>query len=148
VHTLDSPPDKTKYRCHWTPPLAIDPFDTKTVYYGCQVIFRTSDAGQHWTVISPDLSTRDPSRIVSSGGIVADNLGQFYGEVVFAIAPSELERGLVWAGTNDGQLWYTRNGESGGPDSWTNVSNALEAAGMPTWGTIRKIEPSHFDSAT
>src|SRR6185437_10585092 len=142
IHTLDSPPDKVKYRCHWTPPLAIDPFNTKTVYYGCQVIFRTSDAGQHWTVISPDLSTRDSSRIVSSGGLVADNLGQFYGEVVFAIAPSEIKRGLIWAGTNDGQLWYT-------PDAgahWNNVTANMK--GLPAWGTIRKIEPSHFDPAT
>ncbi len=142
VHTLDSPPNTLKYRCHWTPPLAIDPFDSRTVYYGCQVIFRTSDAGQHWTVISPDLSTRDTSRIVSSGGIVADNLGQFYGEVVFAIAPSEIKRGLIWAGTNDGQLWYTRDAGA----HWNNVTANIK--GLPAWGTIRKIEPSHFDPAT
>ena len=146
IHTLDSSPDKLKYRCHWTPPLAIDPFDQNTVYYGCQVVFKTSNEGQSWSVISPDLSTNDPSRIVSSGGLVPDNLGQFYGEVVFAIAPSEIERGLIWAGTNDGQLWYTRDGGASG--NWTNVSKALNAAGLPTWGTIRKIEPSHFDSAT
>ena len=142
IHTLDSPPNTLKYRCHWTPPLATDPFDSKTVYYGCQVIFRTSDAGQHWTVISPDLSTRDTSRIVSSGGIVADNLGQFYGEVVFAIAPSEIQRGLIWAGTNDGQLWYTRDAGA----HWTNVTANIK--GLPAWGTIRKIEPSHFDPAS
>ncbi len=142
IHTLDAPPDALKYRCHWTPPLAIDPFDSKTVYYGCQVIFRTSDAGQNWSVISPDLSTRDTSRVVSSGGIVGDNLGQFYGEVVFAIAPSEIRRGLIWAGTNDGQLWYTR--DAGG--HWTNVTANIH--GLPAWGTIRKIEPSHFDPAT
>ena len=142
VHTLDSPPNTLKYRCHWTPPLAIDPFDSKTVYYGCQVIFRTSDGGQNWSVISPDLSTRDTSRIVSSGGIVADNLGQFYGEVVFAIAPSEIQRGLIWAGTNDGQLWYTRDAGK----KWNNVTANIK--GLPAWGTIRKIEPSHFDPAT
>ncbi len=142
IHTLDFPPNGLKYRCHWTPPLAIDPFDTKTVYYGCQVIFKTSDAGQHWSVISPDLSTHDPSRIVSSGGIVADNLGQFYGEVVFAIAPSEIQRGLIWAGTNDGQLWYTRDAGA----HWNNVTANIK--GLPAWGTIRKIEPSHFDPAT
>ena len=45
IHTLDSAPNDAKYRCHWTPPLAIDPFDNKTVYYGCQVIFKTSDGG-------------------------------------------------------------------------------------------------------
>ena len=141
IHTLDAPPDSLKYRCHWTPPLAIDPFDSKTVYYGCQVIFRTSNGGQDWRVMSPDLSTRDTSRIVSSGGIVGDNLGQFYGGVVFAIAPSEIRRGLIWAGTNDGQLWYTR--DAGG--HWTNVTANMH--GLPAWGTIRKIEPSHFDPA-
>jgi hypothetical protein len=142
IHTLDSPPTATKYRCHWTPPMAIDPFDHNTVYYGCQVIFKTSNEGQSWSVISPDLSTKDPSRIVSSGGVVGDNLGQFYGEVVFAIAPSEIERGLIWAGTNDGQIWVTRDG--GG--NWTNVTTHL--VGLPPWGTIRKIEPSHFDPGT
>jgi photosystem II stability/assembly factor-like uncharacterized protein len=141
IHTLDSPPTDTKYRCHWTPPLAIDPFDHNTVYYGCQVIFSTSNAGQIWKVISPDLSTQDPSRIVSSGGVIGDNLGQFYGEVVFAIAPSEIQRGLIWAGTNDGKIWYTKDG--GG--SWNDVSKNV---GMPAWGTVRKIEPSHFDPAT
>jgi photosystem II stability/assembly factor-like uncharacterized protein len=144
IHTLDSPPDKLKYRCHWTPPLAIDPFDHNTVYYGCQVVFKTSNGGQSWSVISPDLSTRDPSRIVSSGGIVEDNLGQFYGELVFAIAPSDAQRGLIWAGTNDGKVWYTKDG--GG--TWTDATNGLTAAGLPTWGTVRKIEPSHFDPAT
>ncbi|HET7457147.1 MAG TPA: hypothetical protein VFJ74_05810, partial [Gemmatimonadaceae bacterium] len=142
IHTLDSPPNELKYRCHWTPPLAIDPFDHETVYYGCQVIFRTRNAGQSWDVISPDLSTQDSSRIVSSGGLVPDNLGQFYGEVVFAIAPSEIRRGLIWAGTNDGQIWNTRDGGA----TWTNVSK--NASELPTWGTIRKIEPSRFDSAT
>jgi photosystem II stability/assembly factor-like uncharacterized protein len=142
IHTLDALPNEAKYRCHWTPPLAIDPFDHETVYYGCQVVFRTSNKGQSWTVISPDLSTQDPSRIVSSGGIVADNLGQFYGEVVFAIAPSQIEKGLIWAGTNDGQLWNTRDGGA----SWTNVTKHMR--GLPTWGTVRKIEPSHFDAAT
>ena len=61
-------------------------------------------------MISPDLSTQDPARIMPSGGIVGDNLGQFAPEVVFAIATSEVEKGLIWAGTNDGKIWYTRDG--------------------------------------
>lgn len=142
AHTLDSPPNEAKYRCHWTPPLAIDPFDNNTVYYGCQVIFKTSNGGQSWSVISPDLSTHDPSRIISSGGLMGDNLGQFYGEVVFAIAPSKIQRGLIWAGTNDGQVWYTKNG--GG--NWTNVTKNI--SGMPAWGQISSIEPSHFSAGT
>lgn len=142
LHTLDSPPDATKYRCHWTPPLAIDPFDHNTVYYGCQVIFKTTNAGQSWSVISPDLSTQDPKYIKPSGGIVGDNLGQFYGEVVFAIAPSKVQKGLIWAGTNDGQVWYTKDG--GG--NWNNVTKNI--TGLPAWGTVTCIEPSHFDAGT
>jgi photosystem II stability/assembly factor-like uncharacterized protein len=142
MHTLDSEPTKIKYRCHWTPPLATDPFDHNTVYYGCQVVFATSDAGQSWKVISPDLSTQDPSRIVSSGGIIPDNLGQFYGEVVFAIAPSPIQKGLIWAGTNDGKVWYTADG--GG--KWNDVTRNI--SGMPAWGTVSKIEPSSFDPGT
>jgi photosystem II stability/assembly factor-like uncharacterized protein len=142
LHTLDAPPTDIRYRCHWTPPLAIDPFDHNTVYYGCQVIFRTSNGGQSWQVISPDLSTHDTSRIVSSGGVSPDNLGQFYGEVVFAIAPSALQRGLIWAGTNDGLVWLTRDGGK----HWTNVTANIP--GLPAWGTVRKIEPSSFDAGT
>jgi photosystem II stability/assembly factor-like uncharacterized protein len=140
--TLDSPPGDAKYRCHWSAPLVIDPFDHNRVLYGCQVILETTNGGQSWRPISPDLSTNDPSRIVSSGGIVGDNLGQFYGEVVFAIAPSEIQKGLIWAGTNDGQVWLTKNG--GG--EWTNVTKKI--SGMPAWGTVTRIEPSHFDAGT
>jgi photosystem II stability/assembly factor-like uncharacterized protein len=142
MHTLDSPPNDIKYRCHWTPPLAIDPFDHNTVYYGCQVIFKTSNAGQSWSVVSPDLSTQDPARVIPSGGIVGDNLGQFYGEVVFAIAPSKIQKGLIWAGTNDGQVWYTKDGAA----NWVNVTKNI--SGLPPWGTITTIAPSSFDPGT
>jgi photosystem II stability/assembly factor-like uncharacterized protein len=146
LHTLDSEPGKAKYRCHWTPPLVIDPFDHKRVYYGCQVIFRTTNGGTHWNVISPDLSRNDPKYIVSSGGIVGDNLGQFYGEVVFSIAPSEIQKDLVWAGTNDGKVWYTTNAGAEGEAKWIDVTRNI--AGLPPMGVISKIEPSHFDPAT
>jgi photosystem II stability/assembly factor-like uncharacterized protein len=137
--TLDSPPNQIKYRCHWTAPLAIDPFDHNTVYYGCQVVFKTSNGGQSWSVISPDLSTQDPSRIVPSGGIVGDNLGQFYGEVVFAVAPSPVRKGLIWAGTNDGQIWHTDD-----RGQWVNVTKNV--SGLPPWGTITSIAASSFDA--
>jgi photosystem II stability/assembly factor-like uncharacterized protein len=142
LHTIDSPPTVLKYRCHWTPPLAIDPFDHNTIYYGCQVILKTTNGGQSWSVASPDLSTQDPSHIVSSGGVVGDNLGQFYGEVVFAIAPSKIQKGLIWAGTNDGQVWYTKDGAA----NWTNVSKNI--SGMPPLGTISSIAPSAFEPGT
>jgi photosystem II stability/assembly factor-like uncharacterized protein len=142
LHTLDSAPNQIKYRCHWTPPLAIDPFDHNTIYYGCQVIFKTTNSGQSWTVASPDLSRQDPSRIVSSGGLIGDNLGQFYDEVVFAIAPSQIQKGLLWAGTNDGKVWYTSDG--GG--KWNDVEQNMP--GLPAWSTVTSIEPSHFHAGT
>src|SRR5207237_7954185 len=67
--TLDSPPEDSKYRCHWTAPIAIDPFDSKNVYYGCNVVFKTTNGGQSWQVTSPDLSSQDPAHIMPSGGI-------------------------------------------------------------------------------
>ncbi len=142
IHTLDAAPNDIKYRCHWSAPIAIDPFDHNTVYHGCQVIFKTTNRGQSWTVTSPDLSTQDPTRIVSSGGIVGDNLGQFYGEVVFAIAPSPAQRGLIWAGTNDGLVWISRDGAK----TWTNVTKNI--TGLKEWGIIRRIYPSTFDAGT
>jgi photosystem II stability/assembly factor-like uncharacterized protein len=142
---LDSPPNETKYRCHWTPPLAIDPFDSKNVYFGCQMVLRTHDAGHSWIEFSPDLSTQDPSRIISSGGIMGDNLGQYYGEVVWSMAFSPIEKGLLWAGTNDGKLWYTKNAEATQAPQWVDVTANLH---LPPWGEINQISPSHFHAGT
>jgi photosystem II stability/assembly factor-like uncharacterized protein len=142
--SLDSPPNDAKYRCHWSAPIAIDPFDTNNVLYGCQLILKTTNGGQSWTEASPDLSTKDPTRVIPSGGIVGDNLGQFYGEVVFAIAYSEIQQGLIWAGTNDGKVWNSRDGGA----TWNDLTKALTAIGMPSWGMVSKIEPSHHDAGT
>lgn len=140
--TFDSATDLAKHRCHWTAPVAYDAFDPTTVYYGCEIIWKTSNEGQSWVQISPDLSTKDPRLIVASGGVVQDNLGQFAGATVFAIASSPKERGLLWAGTNDGKVWYTRNG--GG--NWVDVTANLKDT--PELGTVTQIWPSTFDAAT
>jgi photosystem II stability/assembly factor-like uncharacterized protein len=140
MHTLDHDPVGLKYRCQWSPPLAIDWFDN-SVYFGCQVIFRTRDRGQTWEEISPDLSTRDPSRIRFSGGVVGDNLGQFYGAVISAIAPSRTQQGVIWAGTNDGKVWISRDAGRNWTDLTANVN-------MPPWGLVRRIDASHHDPAT
>ncbi|MBK5255709.1 MAG: sialidase [Vicinamibacteria bacterium] len=142
--SLDSPPNDAKYRCHWSAPIAVDPFDTNNVLYGCQLILKTSNGGQSWKELSPDLSTQDPSRVVPSGGIVGDNLGQFYGEVVFAIAFSEVQQGLIWAGTNDGKMWNSWDGGA----TWNDLTKALTTVGMAAWGMVSKIEPSHHDAGT
>ena len=140
MHTLDSDPVGLKYRCQWSPPLAIDWFD-RSVYFGCQVIFRTRDRGQNWEVISPDLSTGDPGRILFSGGVVGDNLGQFYGATISAIAPSRTQQGVVWVGTNDGKVWISR--DAGG--KWIDLSKNVN---MPPWGIVRRIDASPFDAGT
>ncbi len=140
MHTLDHDPVGLKYRCQWSPPLAIDWFDN-SVYFGCQVVFRTRNRGQTWEVISPDLSTADPSRIRFSGGVVGDNLGQFYGATIAAIAPSRTQKGVLWVGTNDGKVWISRNE---GKD-WTDLTSNIQ---MPPWGLIRRIDASHFDPGT
>jgi photosystem II stability/assembly factor-like uncharacterized protein len=139
-HTLDSDPVGLKYRCQWSPPLAIDWFDN-SVYFGCQVIFRTKDRGQSWEVISPDLSTADPSRILFSGGVVGDNLGQFYGATISAIAPSRTEKGVLWVGTNDGKVWISRDAGA----KWADLTKNVK---MPPWGLVRRIDASHFDAGT
>jgi photosystem II stability/assembly factor-like uncharacterized protein len=140
MHTLDSDPVGLKYRCQWSPPLAIDWFD-KSVYFGCQVVFRTRDRGQNWEVISPDLSTGDPSRILFSGGVIGDNLGQFYGATISAIAPSRTQEGVVWVGTNDGKVWISRDAGK----QWTDLTKNVA---MPPWGIVRRIDSSPFDAGT
>ncbi|NQW03418.1 MAG: sialidase [Acidobacteria bacterium] len=140
--TFDSSPTLSKHRCHWTAPVAFDAFEPTTVYYGCEVIFKTTNEGQSWVEISPDLSTQDPRLIVESGGVVQDNLGQYAGALVYALASSPRERGLLWAGTNDGKVWYTRN--AGG--NWVDVSANI--TGMPALSTISQIFPSTFDAGS
>ena len=143
--TLDSPPDEVKYRCHWSTPIAIDPFDGNNVYYGCQLVLKTSDKGHSWMEFSPDLSTKDPSRILSNGGQVGDNLQQYDGEVIWSMAFSPIQRGLLWAGTNDGKIWYTKDAESATQPHWVDVTANLH---LPPWGQINQISPSNFDPGT
>jgi hypothetical protein len=144
--SLDSPPNEAKYRRHWTAPLAIDPFDHNAVYYGCQNVLRTTNEGRSWIELSPDLSTKDPSRIVSNGGLVGDNLGQYDGEVVWSIAPSTIQKGLLWAGTNDGKLWYTKNADAPGAATWVEVGKNI--TGLPVWGQFNQIAPRTSPSAS
>ena len=123
-------------------PLTISPHDRNTVYVGSQHVHRTTNRGQSWDVISPDLSTNDKSRQQSSGGLTGDNIGVEYAFTVMAIAESRLEKGLIWAGTNDGQVQLTRDAGK----TWTNVTKNIP--NLPPWGTVGNIEPSRFDAGT
>ncbi|MFQ5704365.1 MAG: glycosyl hydrolase [Gemmatimonadales bacterium] len=135
-------PADLEYRWHWNFPIAISPHDHNRVYVGSQYVHLTTDAGQSWSKISPDLTTNDKSHQQSSGGIAIDNLMTFDGSTLFAIAESPVQEGVIWAGTNDGQVSVTLNG--GG--NWTNVTEHIPD--LPKWGTVASIDPSHFDAGT
>ena len=132
-----------KYRFQWTAPIHVSPHDAKIVYHGAQVIFRTSDGGQSWDVISPDLTRNDKSKQKWSGGpITGDNTGVETWGTVFAIAESPRRPGLIWAGSDDGRVHITRDAGK----TWTDVTSGM--AGAPRLGTISIIEPSPFDAGT
>jgi photosystem II stability/assembly factor-like uncharacterized protein len=131
-----------KYRFLWTFPLTISPHDHNKVYVGSQYVHQTTDGGNSWQVISPDLTLNDKSHQQISGGLTPDNIGVEYADVVFAIAESPLQAGLLWAGTNDGLVQVTEDGGK----HWTNVTRNLP--GLPPLGTVSHIEPSRFDART
>ena len=140
--TIGWPAADLKYRFVWTAPLHISPHDRNKLYVGSQHVHATTDGGQTWQVLSPDLSLNDKSKQQISGGLTPDNIGVEYFAVVFAIAESRLRPGLIWAGTNDGLVHVTRDGGR----SWTNVTANLPD--LPPLGTISNIEPSRYDTGT
>ena len=138
----NGPAAGVKYRFVWDSPLQISPWDHNTIYVGSQHIHRTRDGGQSWQVISPDLTLNDRSRMGSSGGLTGDNIGVEYAGVVYSIAESAKERGLIWAGTNDGLVHISRDTGA----TWTNVTANIP--NLPVWGSVRSIAPSKYDAAT
>jgi len=131
-----------RYRFVWDAPLHISPHDHNTVYVGSQHVHRTTNGGQSWEVISPDLTLNDRSRMGPSGGLTGDNIGVEYAGVVYGIAESPMEVGLIWAGTNDGLLHVTRDGGA----NWTNVTGNMP--GLPEWLSVRSIAPSRYNAGT
>jgi photosystem II stability/assembly factor-like uncharacterized protein len=138
----NGPAEGVKYRFVWDAPFLISPHDHNTVYVASQHVHQTTDGGQTWNVISPDLTLNDRSRMKSSGGLTPDNIGVEYAGVVYGLAESPKERGLIWAGTNDGLLQLTRDGGK----TWTNVTKNL--TNLPPWGSVRTIVASRYDAAT
>jgi hypothetical protein len=112
------------------------------VYVGSQFVHVTTDGGNSWQIISPDLTRNDKSRMQLSGGLTPDNIGVEYAGVIFALTESPKEAGLLWAGTNDGQVQVTRDGGK----NWTNVTKNLP--NFPEWGTVDNIEASRYDAGT
>ena len=142
LSTGGHPAGEVQYRFIWDAPFTISPHDHNTVYTGSQFVHVSSDGGRTWRVISPDLTRNDKSKQGISGGLTPDNIGVEYADVVYAIAESRMQTGLIWVGTNDGLVQVTRDGG----ETWTNVTASIP--GIPTWGSVRHIEPSRYDPGT
>lgn len=122
-------------RFQWTFPIVFDPHDPASLYVTSQHVWRTRDEGQSWEKISPDLTRADPATLGPSGGpITRDQTGVETYATVFALAPSRRERGVIWAGSDDGLVHLTRDG--GG--TWQNVT----PTGLPPYLKITTIEDS------
>lgn len=136
-------PADVKYRWNWSAPLVFSPHDPKRAYYGSQYVHETTDGGQSWRVISPDLTTNDKSHQRDSGGVALDNPpGTYDGSILYAIAESPVQAGLIWTGSNDGQVNVTRDGGK----TWTNVTKNVPS--LKPWGTVWQVTPSKYDAGT
>ncbi len=127
-----------KYRFSWDAPLFISPHNSKVLYFGGNVLFRTADRGNTWTVVSPDLTTNNSEEQKSSGGPIApDNSNAEAHCTIFAIAEDAADSKTLWVGTDDGNLQLTRDGGT----HWTNV--VRNVAGLPANSWVSSIHASH-----
>ena len=128
---------QAKYRFNWDAPIVISPHDPGTVYWGGNVVFRSRDYGHSWDVISPDLTTDDPAKQLDSGGeIYNDNTAAEFHTTILTIAESDVEAGVIWVGTDDGNVQITRDDGA----NWTNVRDRVPGLPAETW--IGNIEAS------
>ena len=134
-------PKDLKYRFQWTFPILISPHDPNILYTTGNRVFRSFDEGTSWEVISPDLTRDDPSKQEASGGpLTKDTTGAEHYCTIFAFAESLKERGVLWAGSDDGLVHCSRDNGA----TWQNVT----PPDLPEWATISMIEPSPHDAAT
>jgi photosystem II stability/assembly factor-like uncharacterized protein len=126
-------------RFNWNSAINIDPFDNSTVYFGSQFVHKSTDKGETWTVISPDLSTNDSEKQKQSesGGLTMDATGAENHCTILVIEPSPLEKDMLWAGTDDGRVHYTTNGGN----DWIEVSQNLKNLPKGSW--IAQIKASN-----
>jgi len=137
--SLHDPP----FRFNWNSPILISPHDSKTVYTGGNYLFKTEDMGQTWTIISPDLSTNNPDKLKDSGGPISmDNTGAEIHCTIITISESQVKKGVIWCGTDDGNVQITRNGGK----TWKNIVKNIPDLPAFTW--CSRIESSHFDAGT
>ncbi|MDE1207189.1 WD40/YVTN/BNR-like repeat-containing protein [Tenacibaculum larymnensis] len=133
------PDANVKLRFNWNAAINIDPFDNSTLYFGSQFVHKSTDKGLTWKVISPDLTTNDKSKLKQSesGGLTMDATGAENHCTVLVIEPSPIEKDMLWAATDDGQVHITKNGGT----TWTNVAKNLK--GLPENSWITQIKASN-----
>ena len=133
-----------KLRFNWNAGLGLDPFEPGTIYYGSQYVHKSTDRGASWTIISPDLTTDNPEwqQQSKTGGLTPDVTGAENFTTIIAIAPSPLQRGVIWVGTDDGRLHVSRDGGK----NWTSVEKNVSGVPANTW--IPHILPSKFDAGS
>jgi len=129
----------TKYRTNRTEPLMFSPIDPHTLYYAANVLFKTTDGGNSWQTISPDLTRENPGAPQSVGTLFNEGMDKRRG-VIYALAPSFKNITTLWAGTDDGKLWITRDGGR----NWSDITPKE----LTAWSKVTQISASHFDDQT
>ncbi len=124
------------FRFNWNSPFLISPHDSTVLWLGGNHVFRLYDRGDRWEMVSPDLTTADPRKMATGGSAAETHC------TVVTLTESPLAKGLLWAGTDDGRLWMTR--DAGG--HWTELTGNLR--GVPPGLYMSRIEASHFDPGT
>ncbi|MFO7980639.1 MAG: hypothetical protein R6V00_07395 [Candidatus Aminicenantes bacterium] len=132
-----APVSELEYRFNWNTPLLPSPHDKKTLYVGGNVVFKSLDFGSTWEVISPDLTTNDPEKQKTAGGPAwPENTTAEYYCTIISLAESPVQPGVIWAGTDDGQLHVTMNGGN----DWENVINNVPD--LTSYTPVSHVEPS------
>ena len=131
------PAGQEPYRFLWEAPLVLSPFDSKTLYAGAQVLLKSVDRGDHWTEISPDLSTHPTDKIMrESEGLTPGGIPWF---AISSISESPMTRGVIWVGTADGKVQITRDAGK----TWTDRTSAITSAGGREDAFARVVASSH-----
>jgi len=138
-----------KHRYNWNAGLAVDPFKPSTIYLGSQFVHKSPDKGRTWEIISPDLTTNDPEKQkqAESGGLTLDATNAENHTTIMCIAPSPVQEGVIWVGTDDGNVQLTRDGGK----TWQLVSKDLTSGKkgkVPPATWVPHVEASKFDAAT
>ena len=138
-----APDSKTYLRFNWNAGFAKDPFNENGVFYGSQFLHRTYDKGANWNIISPDLTTNNPEHQQRDyGGLTLDISGAENYNTIISIAPSHLDKNVIWVGTDDGQVQVTDNDGA----TWTNVTKNI--VGLPNESWIAQIHASLYEKGT